>query len=160
MHGQRRQAHAARQDLQGQLRQEAARPPEQEDEEAGLKVFLALGALLAAAAVGLGAFGAHGLKTRFPSEMLALWQTAVHYHAWHALGLLAVGLAGFHFEGNWLKAAGWLLLAGIGLFSGSLYALALAAPRVLGIVTPVGGLAFILGWLAFALAIICARRPA
>jgi uncharacterized membrane protein YgdD (TMEM256/DUF423 family) len=136
MHGQRRQAHTARQDLQGQLRQEAARPPEQEDEEAGLKVFLALGALLAAAAVGLGALGAHGLKTRFPSEMLVVWQTAVNYHAWHALGLLAVGLAGFHFEGN------------------SLYALAL------GIVTPVGGLAFILGWLALALALMYARTPA
>ena len=116
--------------------------------------------MLAAAAVGLGAFGAHGLKTRFPSEMLAVWQTAVQYHAWHALGLLAVGLAGFHFEGNWLKAAGWLLLAGIGLFSGSLYALALGAPRMLGIVTPVGGLAFILGWLALGVAVICARTPA
>ncbi|HEX6265933.1 MAG TPA: DUF423 domain-containing protein [Burkholderiales bacterium] len=111
-------------------------------------------------AVGLGAFGAHGLKARLTVETLAVWQTAVQYHAWHALGLLAVGLAGFHFEGNWLKAAGWLLLAGIALFSGSLYALALGAPRTLGMVTPIGGLAFILGWLAFALALIYARTPA
>jgi len=116
--------------------------------------------LLAAVAVGLGAFGAHGLKARLPAEMLAVWQTAVQYHAWHALGLLAVGLAGFHVEGHWLKAAGWLLLAGIALFSGSLYALALGAPRALGMVTPVGGLAFILGWLALGLALISARTPA
>lgn len=92
--------------------------------------------------------------------MLAVWQTAVQYHAWHALGLLAIGLAGFHIEANWLKAAGWLLLAGTVLFSGSLYAVALGAPRALGMATPVGGLAFILGWLAFAIALIGARTPA
>ena len=92
--------------------------------------------------------------------MLAVWQTAVQYHAWHALGLLAVGLAGHHYEGTWLSAAGWLLLAGIVLFSGSLYALALGAPRSLGIATPVGGFAFVLGWLALALAFISARTPA
>jgi uncharacterized membrane protein YgdD (TMEM256/DUF423 family) len=92
--------------------------------------------------------------------MLGVWQTAVQYHAWHALGLLAVGLAGFHLGGNGLKAAGWLLVAGIVLFSGSLYALALGAPKGLGVVTPVGGLAFILGWIAFALGVIYARTPA
>ena len=111
-------------------------------------------------AVGLGAFGAHGLKARLTVETLAVWQTAVQYHAWHALGLLAVGLAGFHLDGNWLRAAGWLLLAGIALFSGSLYVLALGGPKALGAVTPVGGLAFILGWLALALAVIYARTPA
>ncbi len=92
--------------------------------------------------------------------MLAAWHTAVQYHAWHALGLLVVGATGFHLEETWLKTAGWLLLAGIALFSGSLYALALGAPRALGVLTPVGGLAFILGWLAFALALIYARTPA
>lgn len=111
-------------------------------------------------AVGLGAFGAHGLKARLPVETLAVWQTAVQYHAWHALGLLAVGLAGLHFDSGWLRAAGWLMLAGIALFSGSLYALSLGAPRGLGMVTPIGGLAFILAWLAFAAAVICARTPA
>jgi uncharacterized membrane protein YgdD (TMEM256/DUF423 family) len=110
--------------------------------------------------VGLGAFGAHGLKARLAAETLAVWQTAVQYHAWHALGLLAVGLAGFHFESHWLRASGWLMAAGIALFSGSLYALSLGAPRVLGMVTPIGGLGFILGWLAFALALISARTPA
>ena len=107
--------------------------------------------------MGLGAFGAHALKTRLSADMLDVWQTAFQYHAWHALGLLAVGLS---LENLWSRAAGWLLLAGIVLFSGSLYALALGAPKGLGIVTPVGGLAFILGWLAFALGVIYARTPA
>jgi uncharacterized membrane protein YgdD (TMEM256/DUF423 family) len=108
----------------------------------------------------LGAFGAHGLKARLSADMLAVWHTAVQYHAWHALGLLAIGLAGFHLEGHWLKAAGWLLVAGIGLFSGSLYALALGAPRAFGMVTPIGGLGLILGWLAFAVAVTSARTSA
>jgi uncharacterized membrane protein YgdD (TMEM256/DUF423 family) len=114
----------------------------------------------AALAVALGAFGAHGLKARLSAEMLAVWQTAVHYHAWHALGLLALGVTGFYLKNPWMSAAGWLLVAGILLFSGSLYALALGAPRVFGAVTPFGGLAFILGWLAFAVGIIYAKTPA
>ena len=89
--------------------------------------------------------------------MLAVWHTAVQYHAWHALGLLAVG---FLSPSMWSKTAGGLLAVGIVLFSGSLYALALGAPRVLGTLTPFGGLAFVLGWLAFALAVIYARTPA
>ena len=107
--------------------------------------------------MGLGAFGAHGLKARLSAESLAVWQTAVQYHMWHALGLLTVGSL---MPSTWSKAAGALLLAGIALFSGSLYALALGAPKALGVVTPVGGAAFILGWLAFALAVIYARTPA
>jgi uncharacterized membrane protein YgdD (TMEM256/DUF423 family) len=107
----------------------------------------------------LGAFGAHALRARLSPELLGAWQTAVQYHAWHALGLLLVGLAGFHVEGSWTRAAGWLLLAGIVLFSGSLYALALGAPRGLGAVTPLGGAMFILGWTAFAIGVICARTP-
>ncbi len=91
--------------------------------------------------------------------MLAVWHTAVQYHAWHALALLLVGLAGFHVEGSWIRAAGWLLLTGIVLFSGSLYALALGAPRGLGAVTPIGGAMFILGWIAFAVGVISARTP-
>ena len=111
-------------------------------------------------AVGLGAFGAHGLKARLSPDLLGVWHTAVQYHAWHALGLLAVGFTGFHLETGWLRVAAWLLLAGMVLFSGSLYALALGAPKGLGIVTPLGGLAFILGWIAFAIGIIYARTPA
>ena len=105
--------------------------------------------MLGAAAVVLGAFGAHALKERLGTDALQLWQTAVQYHFWHVLALLAVALAG---SGPWFKTAGWLLIAGVLLFSGSLYALALGAPRALGMVTPLGGLALILGWLALAVA--------
>jgi uncharacterized membrane protein YgdD (TMEM256/DUF423 family) len=119
-----------------------------------------LGAAAAAIAVALGAFGAHALKGRISSDMLAVWQTAVQYQAWHALGLIAVGLSALYFKSPWNSAAGWLLAAGIVLFSGSLYALALGAPRVLGAVTPFGGLAFILGWLAFAVGVIYAKTSA
>jgi uncharacterized membrane protein YgdD (TMEM256/DUF423 family) len=106
--------------------------------------------LLGAAAVVLGAFGAHALKVRLSGEALSVWQTAVQYHFWHALALLATP----QLAGAWAKAAGWLFIAGILVFSGSLYALALDAPRALGMVTPVGGVALILGWLAFAVAAI------
>jgi uncharacterized membrane protein YgdD (TMEM256/DUF423 family) len=101
--------------------------------------------------VVLGAFGAHALKAQLSAEALSIWQTAVQYHFWHALALLAVALAG---SGPWFKVSGWLLIAGLFHFSGSLYALALGAPRGLGMVTPLGGLALILGWLAFAVAAI------
>jgi uncharacterized membrane protein YgdD (TMEM256/DUF423 family) len=80
--------------------------------------------------------------------------------AFGAHGLLALGLTGFHLGGNWFKAAGWLLVAGTALFSGSLYAIALGAPKGFGMITPFGGLAFILGWIAFALGVIYARTPA
>jgi uncharacterized membrane protein YgdD (TMEM256/DUF423 family) len=113
--------------------------------------------LLAATAVALGAFGAHGLKARLSAEMLAVWHTAVQYHAWHALGLLAIGLSR---DTAWTRGAGFFLIAGIVLFSGSLYALALGAPRAVRAVTPVGGAALILGWLAFAVGVIYARTPA
>ena len=89
--------------------------------------------------------------------MLAVWQTAVQYHAWHALALVLTGVVGFHLEGNWIRAAGWLFFAGVLLFSGSLYALALGAPRGLGAVTPFGGAMFILGWIAFGTGVIYAR---
>lgn len=77
----------------------------------------------------------------------------MQYHLWHALGLVLVGLsAALIPDGPWLRAAGWLLLAGVALFSGTLYAMALGAPKGLGAVTPLGGIAFLLGWLAFAAA--------
>jgi uncharacterized membrane protein YgdD (TMEM256/DUF423 family) len=98
----------------------------------------------------LGAFGAHALKARLTPELAAVWQTAVQYHFWHAIALLAVGLAAVHLESGWVRAAGWLFLVGVALFSGSLYALVLGAPRAMGRVTPLGGAAFLCGWLAFA----------
>jgi uncharacterized membrane protein YgdD (TMEM256/DUF423 family) len=88
--------------------------------------------------------------------MLAVWQTAVQYHFWHVLALLAVGVAGFHVPGTWLMIAGWLFVAGILLFSGSLYALSLGGPSWLGPVTPLGGAALILGWLALAVSFLAA----
>jgi uncharacterized membrane protein YgdD (TMEM256/DUF423 family) len=111
--------------------------------------------LLAATGVALGAFGAHALKSRLPPDLLALWHTGVQYHLWHALGVIAVGLsAAIVPDGPWLRGAGALLLAGILLFSGSLYALALGAPRGLGALTPIGGISLMLGWLALVVAVL------
>jgi uncharacterized membrane protein YgdD (TMEM256/DUF423 family) len=108
-------------------------------------------AIAMAIAVALGAFGAHALKTQLAADALAVWQTAVQYHAWHALGLFGIGLWLQHApEKRALRVAAWLLLGGIVLFSGSLYALALTGVRGLGAVTPVGGLAFIAGWVVLA----------
>ena len=119
----------------------------------GAKLFVAVGAAMAALAVVLGAFGAHALKARLPADMLEVYHTAVQYHFWHALGILAVGLAlQLLPEAGWLRTAGWLLTAGIVLFCGSLYFLALTGSKWLGAVTPLGGVAFILGWLALAVA--------
>ena len=119
------------------------------------KVFLALGAVFAFVAVALGAFGAHGLKERLAPEMLAIWKTGVEYHVYHALGLLAAGLLAIHLPGSApLRASGWLMAAGIVVFSGSLYALALTGVRMLGAVTPLGGLAFLAAWVLFAVAVL------
>jgi uncharacterized membrane protein YgdD (TMEM256/DUF423 family) len=112
---------------------------------------LVLGALLMFVAVALGAFGAHALKARLSPDLQAVWQTAVSYHAWHALGLVGVGLLLIHGPDRPGAAlAGWLLLFGIVLFSGSLYAMALTGIKALGAVTPLGGAAFLAGWLALA----------
>ncbi len=91
-------------------------------------------------AVGLGAFAAHGLKTKISPEMLTIWETGVRYHVYHALALLALG----SFRGP--DKAGWCFLGGIVVFSGSLYLLALTGERRLGAVTPIGGLLFLAGW--------------
>ena len=121
----------------------------------GAKLFLAAGGLAALAAVVLGAFGAHALKSRLSAEMLAVWHTGVEYHVYHALGLLAVGLVATQLpESALLKWSGWLMLAGIVLFSGSLYALALSGERWLGAITPVGGIAFLAAWALFVVAVL------
>ena len=115
------------------------------------RLALVLGALLAFAAVALGAFGAHALKGRIAADALSIWQTAVNYHAWHALGLVAT--AALMFQLPDLRALGigaGLFVVGIVLFSGSLYALALGAPSGVGMITPFGGIAFIAGWIALA----------
>lgn len=113
--------------------------------------FIFLAALNLMLAVSLGAFGAHGLKARVTAEQLGWWQTGVHYHAWHALGLLGIGLLLLHQPAlNAARSAGWLLQTGIVIFAGSLYAMSLGAPRWLGAITPLGGLAFIAGWAVLA----------
>ncbi len=101
----------------------------------------------------LGAFGAHGLKSRLGAAGLDTWQTAVSYHLIHALALLGVALwmrVGGSGTSGALSLAGWCFVAGVLMFSGSLYLLALGGPRLLGPVTPLGGVAFIAGWLALA----------
>jgi uncharacterized membrane protein YgdD (TMEM256/DUF423 family) len=111
-----------------------------------------VGAVLAALAVLIGAFGAHALKERLDAYATQIYERAVFYHFVHALGLIAIGIviAAHVASGAAIDAAGWLLLAGIAIFSGSLYALALSGIKVLGAITPIGGLAFVAGWLALA----------
>jgi len=110
------------------------------------------GALLLAVAVLVGAFGAHALKERLDAYSLQIYERAVFYQFVHALGLLALGIvvAAHAASGGALDVAGWLLLAGIVIFSGSLYALALSGIKVLGAITPIGGLCFVAGWVALA----------
>jgi len=118
------------------------------------RILLVLGAVFAIAGVGMGAFGAHALKARLSPEMLGVWRTAVQYHLFHALGLIAVGLAALHLPRSiLLQSSGWAMGAGILLFSGSLYALALSGPKWLGALTPLGGTAFLLAWALFAAAV-------
>ena len=113
--------------------------------------FISIAALNLMLAVILGAFGAHGLKERVTSEQLAWWHTGVNYHFWHALGLFGIGLLLLNQPAlNAARSAGWLLQIGIVIFSGSLYAMTLGAPRWFGAITPIGGLAFIAGWAVLA----------
>jgi len=122
---------------------------------ASAKLFVALGAVAGALGVVLGAFGAHALKARLSPELLATYQTAVQYHLWHALAVVAIGIVAIHLPASTpLKWAGWLMVAGIVLFSGSLYLLAASGVRWLGAITPFGGAAFIAAWLAFAYAVL------
>ena len=116
-------------------------------------MFFSLGALNLALAVILGAFGAHGLKTKVTTEQLAWWHTGVDYHFYHALGLLVIGaLMAAQPQLALPKGSAWALQIGTVIFSGSLYAMTLGAPRWFGAITPIGGTAFIIGWLWLAYA--------
>lgn len=118
------------------------------------KLFLILGGINAALVVMFGAFGAHGLKAKISTEMLAVYQTGVLYHLFHALGLMIVGIVATQIvDSISLNWAGWLMLTGIILFSGSLYLVSVVGLRWMGMVTPFGGLAFIAAWIVFVLAI-------
>jgi uncharacterized membrane protein YgdD (TMEM256/DUF423 family) len=114
------------------------------------RLFFTLGALSAAIGVGAGAFGAHFLKLRLPPNLLEAYEVGVRYQVFHALALLATGLASSRWPGGAVTTAGWLFVIGTALFSGSLYLLALSGQRWLGAVTPLGGLAFLGGWLSLA----------
>ncbi len=118
------------------------------------RIFFAAGAISAFVAVAAGAFGAHGLKDRLSAEMLQIFETGVRYQMYHALALFVVAWAATRFLNSpqIVAASGWLFIAGIILFSGSLYALSLTETRWLGAITPLGGLAFLAGWLCLAYA--------
>jgi uncharacterized membrane protein YgdD (TMEM256/DUF423 family) len=116
------------------------------------RILLALGALSAAISVAAGAFGAHALKARLAPDLLAVFETGARYQMYHAIGIVLAAWAATRFPGAAAAWAGWLFVAGTVLFSGSLYALALSGVRALGAVTPFGGVAFIAGWIALALA--------
>lgn len=109
-------------------------------------VFMALGVLL-------GAFGAHALKTHLSPEMMQVYKTGVEYQFYHALGLLFIGFVGFRLDSKYLRWSGIFLIAGILLFSGSLYALAISGIKILGVITPFGGLSFVAGWICLAVGI-------
>ena len=108
--------------------------------------FLVLASASAFVAVALGAFGTHGLRSMLDAARLGTWETAVHYQMFHVVALLAVGLLAQRRDSTLLRWSGWSFVAGTALFSGSLYVLALTGVRWLGMITPLGGVGFLLGW--------------
>lgn len=112
------------------------------------RTFALSGAIFAMVAVALGAFGAHALESRVEPADLAIWETAVRYQMWHAIALLLVAVLVARWPGPGLVLAGWSFVAGVLIFSGSLYALVGTGARGLGAITPIGGLALLLGWAA------------
>lgn len=119
------------------------------------RLFFRLGAGSALLSVAAGAFGAHALRARLSAELLAVFETAARYQMYHALALLGVARAVSRWPGALPQWSGWLFVAGTVLFSGSLYALALSGVRWLGAITPLGGVAFLAGWLCL---VLTARR--
>ena len=118
------------------------------------RLFFGIGAIFAFIGVAAGAFGAHALKARLSPDLLAVFEVGVRYQMYHALGLIACAWAVTRWPGTLAAAAGWLFVAGIVVFSGSLYALALTGTRWLGAITPLGGLAFLAGWVCLAAAVL------
>lgn len=114
------------------------------------RIFLAIGAISAFIAVAAGAFGAHGLKNRLSPEMLTVFETGVRYQMYHAFALIVAAWAQARWPGTLVTTSGWFFIAGTALFSGSLYLLSLTGQRWLGAITPLGGLAFLAGWLCLA----------
>jgi uncharacterized membrane protein YgdD (TMEM256/DUF423 family) len=116
------------------------------------RLFTTIGALSGAMGVAAGAFGAHALRARVEPRLLEVFETGARYQLYHALALLAVAWASSRWPGTLTTAAGWLFVAGTVLFSGSLYAMTLTGVRALGAITPLGGVAFIAGWVCLAVA--------
>lgn len=114
--------------------------------------FISLGAFLAGIGVMLGAFGTHGLRDKVTDRMLDTWQTGVHYHVLHALALIVVGILGAHSASRALPKVGGLFIAGIVVFSGTLYAYVATGIKVFAMITPLGGVCFILGWMVLTVA--------
>ncbi|WP_348674987.1 DUF423 domain-containing protein [uncultured Abyssibacter sp.] len=117
-------------------------------------LWLPLSALYGFLGVALGAFGAHALRQRLEPDMLRVWETAVNYQFWHALALLGIGVLMLRHASGWLNASGLLFALGVLLFSGSLYALALSGIRVLGAITPIGGVLMLAGWICLFIAVL------
>jgi uncharacterized membrane protein YgdD (TMEM256/DUF423 family) len=126
------------------------------------KPFLALGALSGALAIVLGAFGAHALKKMVSEDAVTVFQTGVQYEVYHAMALLITGILYERLKNKWIKWAGYFFCAGIVFFSGSLYVIGLmnenSVPVLIGILTPVGGLFFIVGWLCLLAGVITRNR--
>jgi uncharacterized membrane protein YgdD (TMEM256/DUF423 family) len=118
------------------------------------RTFFALGAALAFLGVAAGAFGAHALGTRVPAERIATFEIGVRYQMYHALALFAVAWAATRWPGTSVVAAGWFFVAGVAIFSGTLYAMTLGGPRWLGAITPIGGLCLLAGWALLALRVV------
>jgi len=114
------------------------------------KQFIIIGAVFGFLGVTLGAFGAHMLKEKLSADLFDIFEVGVRYHMYHALAILGVGLAVAHWPGNTIGYAGWAFTAGIIVFSGSLYVLSMTGARWLGAVTPLGGAAFLVGWVLLA----------
>lgn len=109
-----------------------------------MRTLAAVGSLLGFLAVALGAFGAHALRERVGADLLAIYQTGVQYQAMHAVALLALGLAAP--DSKPTRSAGWFMVAGVVVFSGSLYALSITGVRGFGAITPIGGVCFLIAW--------------
>lgn len=121
-------------------------------------IIIGLGAVSAFIAVSAGAFGAHGLKQVLDADMMTVYQTAVDYQMFHSIGLLVIGVLDRVSPRHCHRIAAWTMLAGILIFSGSLYMLSISGIRWLGMVTPVGGLAFLAAWLVLALGYLAGGR--
>jgi len=118
-----------------------------------IKNILLSGAIFMALGVLLGAFGAHALKNSLSPEMLAVYKTGIEYQFYHSLGLLLIGVIGIRLNSKWIQGSAILLIVGIILFSGSLYILSISGIKIIGAITPIGGISFVAGWICLIIGI-------